>query len=304
MAKAELPTRAELLPNEGWDTRVHMFRAGEEVDTFALITQRYLVIIDTMTTPEMATDIMQSLQRIRQGRHLIVINTHAHYDHAWGNAIFADIESRYAGPIIGHAKTRALLLGQESRDKLAEMQAQQPRLGHVKLAPPNITFTDGLQIDGGDLMLDLIPTPGHTEDHIAVWVPQIRLLFAGDAAEHPFPHVTRAADLPILRASLAKMQALAPHTVLPCHGGTRDAELLARNLRYFDEVARHCQTVHDASTLPADWATDEQLPITIGFSYEEALRFLDVDPAKTPKFYQRFHLDAVRVTLAAQGVAG
>ena len=294
-----IPTRALLLPNDGWDARLHMFRAGQEVDTFALITQRYLVIIDTMTTPELATDIMQSLQRIRQGRHLIVINTHAHYDHCWGNAIFADIEGRYAGPIIGHAKTRELLLSQSTKDYLAERQANEPRLAHVKLAPPDLTFTDTMQIDGGDLTLELIPTPGHCEDHVAVWIPQIRLLLAGDAAEHPFPHVTRAEDLPILRASLAKMQALEPLMVLPCHGGTKDPGLLARNLTYFDEAAQRCQQARDAGTVPEDWDTNEQLPDAIGFPYADALRCIDADPAKTPKFYERFHRDALRVTLAA-----
>ncbi len=301
MAESELPTHAMLVHNGGWDARVHLFRAGDEVDTFALVTQQYLIVIDTMTTPEMARDIMQSLQRIRQGRHLLVINTHAHYDHCWGNAIFADIESRYAAPIIGHAKTREILLSQAAKDDLADKQAQQPRLAQVKLAPPTLTFTDTFQIDGGDLALELLPTPGHTEDHIAVWIPRIALLLAGDAAEFPFPHVTRAEDLPVLRASLAKMQALGPQMVLPCHGGTTEPTLLARNLSYFDEVARRCQAAQAAGTVPEDWATNEQLPDLIGFPYLEALRFVDADPGKTPKFYQRFHLDALRVTLTAHG---
>nr|MBA3827158.1 hypothetical protein [Ktedonobacterales bacterium] len=71
---------AKLLPNGGWDERLHIFRAGAEVDTFALITRRYLVVVDTMSTPELALEIMQSLARVRQGRHLVVINTHADYD--------------------------------------------------------------------------------------------------------------------------------------------------------------------------------------------------------------------------------
>ena len=294
------PTRAALLPNDGWDTRLHWFRAGNEVDTFAIITQRFLVLVDTMTTPELATDIMQALQRVRQGRHLLVINTHAHYDHCWGNVLFAEIDGRYASPIIGHAKTRNVIMSQQEQEYLAQRQLTEPRLAQVRLVPPTLTFTDMFQIDGGDLTLELIPTPGHCDDHIAAWIPQIRVLLAGDAAEHPFPHVTRAEDLPVLRASLEKMLALDPQMVFPCHGGTTDSGLLLRNLRYFDEVARRCRQARDAGTVPTDWETLEDLPDALHFPFVEAVQLAGGDAAKTSAFYQRFHRDALRVTLAAQ----
>jgi glyoxylase-like metal-dependent hydrolase (beta-lactamase superfamily II) len=250
-----------------------------------------------MSTPEMALEIMGSLARVRQGRHLLVINTHADYDHAWGNSVFAELDSRYPAPIIGHAKTRARLLGQEARDGLAKKQAESSRFASVRLAPPDVTFTDGLEVDGGDLSLRLIPTPGHTPDHVAVWVPEIRLVLAGDAAEHPFPHVDSPHNLPTLRKSLHTLIDLQPASVLPCHGGTTDPDLPARNLAYFDEVAHHCHAALDAHTLPDDWPTSEALGNLVGFGYDDALRFAGADPATTPDFYRHFHQSAVRVTL-------
>jgi glyoxylase-like metal-dependent hydrolase (beta-lactamase superfamily II) len=297
-----MPTRAVLLPNDGWDTRLHWFRAGDEVDTFALITQRYLVIVDTMSTPELAADVMQALQRVRQGRQLLVINTHAHYDHCWGNALFSDTDGRYAAPIIGHARMRDVLLSQHTQDELAHTQQENPRFAQVRLVPPTITFTDSLQIDGGDLTLDLIPTPGHCDDHIAIWIPQIWLLLAGDAAEHPFPHVTRAEDLPLLRASLEQMLALDPQFVVPCHGGTTDPGLLRRNLNYFDEVAHRCLQARETGIVPEDWDTNDQLADALHFPFAEALQLTGADPARTSEIYQRFHRDALRATLGAQAL--
>ncbi len=297
MSEEQPALHAKLIPNGGWDERLHLFRAGTEVDTFALITRRYLVVVDTMSTPELALEIMQSLARVRQGRHLVVINTHADYDHAWGNSVFAELDSRYPAPIIGHAKARARLLSQASRDSLAKKRGEDHRFDSVHLAPPDVTFTDGLELDGGDLTLHLIPTPGHTPDHVAVWIPQIRLLLAGDAAEHPFPHVDSPHDLPILRQSLHAMIALQPLSVMPCHGGTQDAELPARNLAYFDEVARHCRAALDAHTLPPDWATSETLADLVGFSFDDAVRAAGADPATTSAFYQHFHQSALRATL-------
>src|SRR5205823_12393794 len=65
-----------------------------------------------------------------------------------------------------------------------------------------ILFDDQLIIDGGDLTLRLFATPGHQPDHIAILIPEINLLLAGDAAESPFPFAESAAAMPQLRASL------------------------------------------------------------------------------------------------------
>ncbi|HZJ49394.1 MAG TPA: MBL fold metallo-hydrolase [Actinomycetota bacterium] len=80
-----------------------------------------------------------------------------------------------------------------------------------------MTFAGPFRIDGGDLRLDLVETPGHTEDHVSVWIPQLRLLLAGDAVEHPFPHV-------LLRISAGQQNSLAP---------LRQRELVQESIRRY-----------------------------------------------------------------------
>lgn len=297
MAEPVANLTATEVPNGGWDPRLRQFRAGDEVDTTVLITTRYVVLIDTMTTPELARDIVQALAPELATRQLLVVNTHADWDHAWGNALFAGPSSAFPAPIIGHALTRARLLAAETRDYLAERQTSEPRLASVTLVPPTITFIDTLSIDGGDLTLELIPTPGHTPDHVAVWLPELRLLLAGDAAEHPFPHIANAADLPILRASLQKLAALDPALVIPCHGGTTAPDLIARNLAYFDEVERRCQTALTANAITPGLLPAADLPAAIAFPFDEAVRMAGAEPDAIPTFYRRFHDEAIRVTL-------
>jgi glyoxylase-like metal-dependent hydrolase (beta-lactamase superfamily II) len=117
--------------------------------------------------------------------------------------------------------------------------------------PPNIVVGDaGLTIDGGDLTLALVHTPGHTEDHFSIWIPELRLVLAGDAAESPFPHLDTPAGLAGARASLLRLQALDPWHVLPCHGGTTEPDLLARNIAYIDAVlADPALTLTDAASI-------------------------------------------------------
>jgi glyoxylase-like metal-dependent hydrolase (beta-lactamase superfamily II) len=205
-------------------------------------------------------------------------------------------------PIVGHAIAAERLRGERERHALREKQREDPRFAEVRLVPPTITFEGALRIDGGDLTLELIHTPGHTEDHIAVWVPELRLLLAGDAAEHPFPCVGAPETLPELRRSLERLARLEPAAVIPCHGGTTDPGLLDRNMAYFEALERLAGDALAAGRVPADWASRADLPDTLGLPYEEAVRRAGADPAVAPGFYRDFHLAAARAVMA--GLAG
>jgi glyoxylase-like metal-dependent hydrolase (beta-lactamase superfamily II) len=308
-------TGVALVPNGGWDARIRRFRAGEEVDTYAVVTARYVVLVDTLATPEQAAAALDMLRADLGGRQigrLLVVNTHADYDHAWGNALFAagggttpsgplPAGGPLPAPIIGHRLAAERLRGSEARQELAERQARDPRFRSVRLVPPDITCDGALTIDGGDLALELLPTPGHTPDHVAVWIPAIRTLLAGDAAEHPFPYVPDAAALPVLRASLRRLRELDPAVVLPCHGGTHDPTLLDRNLAYFDALERAVRQARANGALPADWEMRADLPDLVGFPYDMAVQMAGADSEAVPAFYRDFHLQAVRVMAQAVG---
>ncbi|MGZ6392004.1 MAG: MBL fold metallo-hydrolase [Ktedonobacterales bacterium] len=294
------------VPNGGWDSRVRVFRAGDEVDTFALVTQRYLILIDTMSTPELSAEVAALLASEREGRQLLVINTHADYDHCWGNATFATPSSAYSAPIIAHERCLARMRSAAARASLERRQKADSRFASVRLVEPTITFDKRLHIEGGDLTIECFPTPGHTEDHIALWVPELRLIFAGDAAEHPFPHVDNGETLPILLRSLEHIAAYDPAVVLPCHGGTITPNLPARNVAYFATVERLTRAALAGGrvppeaagwTEPDDQADIERLPELIDFSYEEALRQCGADVDSTPAFYRDFHQDAIKSTI-------
>lgn len=287
------------LENAGWDSRVRVFRAGDEVDTAVVVTNRFVVMVDTMAEPALAKAIVDRCRdALTANRRLLVVNTHADWDHCWGNAAFA-LDGPFPAPIIAHELARERLRGEPARAKLAAKQGEHARFASVRLVEPDITFTDGLRVSGGDLTLELLPTPGHTPDHVSVWLPELGLLLAGDAAERPFPYVGDPDGLPALRKSLRALAALAPTTVIPCHGGPSDAGLLARNLAYFDDLERRARAAISGGALPTDWREREDLPELIGLPYEEALRALAIAPESVPELwgYRHFHLLACRAAL-------
>lgn len=307
MASPIPPLKEIVIPNADLVAYLRIFRATDEteteVDTFALVAQRYVVVIDTMATPAHAEGILDLLRPSLVGRQLLIVNTHADWDHCWGNTRFAPPDGPPLAPIIGHERAAERLLSDLERAVLAAKQRAEPRFASVRLVPPTITFHDGLRILGGDLTIELIPTPGHTLDHVSVWVPELRLLLAGDAAEEPFPEAPSAAGLVALRASLLRLRQLQPTSVFPCHGGTTDPNLLDRNLAYFAWIEYGVRQALDASHLPQDWATDRNLPTHLGLPFVDAISqvgsSLATPSEKTAAFYEEVHLKAVRATVAS-----
>jgi glyoxylase-like metal-dependent hydrolase (beta-lactamase superfamily II) len=281
------------VPSRGWDARVHVFYSRDEVETFVLTTQRYVIVVDSATTPAISAAIMDMVKADLAGRRLLVVNTHADYDHAWGNATFAE-DGPYPAPILATRLARERLLGQEARDRLERMRRQDETLNEVRLVAPTLTFEGDFQIDGGDLTVQLLATPGHTPDHVSVWIPELRLVLAGDAAEFPVPYIDQPANVPILRESLRRLVALEPFMVLPCHGETSTPDLLTKNLAYFDELERRIVEAPELPDLPGDWPNSDDLPDLIGFPYEDALALVGASPAAISDTYARFHLLATR----------
>jgi glyoxylase-like metal-dependent hydrolase (beta-lactamase superfamily II) len=285
------------LPNTGWDERVRLFRMPDEIDTSVITTDRYLVFIDTMTTPEQISSVIHGVKENVQDRQVLVVNTHADYDHAWGNAVFETPGGLFPAPIIAGAATAARLRSAEERDYLDERKRAEPYLANVRLVPPTIVVESGCTIDGGDLSLVLIPTPGHTADHMSVWLPNIGLLLAGDAAEHPYPYCGLDADIDVLLASISMLKSLQPSIVIPCHGGTTSPDLLDRNIAYFAKLDRIVRQAVNTRTLPAEWKTIAAPDEAIGYHFAQSIHDQGSDPLSISDFYKTSHVLAVQATI-------
>jgi len=287
------PTRVEEILHPGVDPRIRLFRAGEEIDTLVVSTRRFMVFVDTMSTPTLMRQITEVMRPSLNGRAVLVLNTHADWDHVYGNSLFVP-GGQLPAPILGSRWTRERLLSVPALERLRSQQQEQPRFGEVTLVPPDLTFEDGFTLHGGDLTLELLHTPGHTPDHFSVWIPELRTVLAGDAAEYPFPSVRDGRALPQVRASLERLAGLRAEVVLPCHGGTTSPDLPAQNLAYFRTLSERLATLPD----PAEWLNrPDEAAVQLNLSYEETLERLGSDADHVPAFYRGFHTDALRATL-------
>ena len=235
----------QVVSNEGWDERIVVCRNGRLVDTFIITTQPYVVIVDTMINAATGQKLLDvAWEKLVNGRQLLVINTHADYDHCWGNMVFGGETAVQFAPIIGSKLSVPLFHRPEAQETLKQFQEREPDIfNEVVFVPPTIRIDERLLIDGGDLTLELFPTPGHTVDHYALYIPEINTLLAADAAELPYPMARTVDGLPAMRQSLAQLAALQADTVLYCHAPvTIGPQLLLDNKAYFDRLEEKCRS--------------------------------------------------------------
>ena len=286
-----------LIPNAGWDARILVCRCAPTVDAFIVITTRYVVLVDTLINPATArTMLALARPHLTAGRTLLVVNTHADWDHCWGNQLFAGPEAEAPAPIIGSRRCVELFHAPEAGSLLQQMQGREPgRFDEVRPVPPTIAFDDRLAIEGGDLTLELFPAPGHTPDHIAIHIPEIGTVLAGDAAEFPFPFARSADALPQLRATLARLAALQPTAALYCHAPeTSGPELIADNIAYFDNLEARCHAAL-ARGAPARPDAGADVEALVGSPFATAVQTRQ--GTEIPAFYAEGHRAHIRMML-------
>lgn len=159
-------------------TTVYTYDNIESYDTNVILIEKKskYYLIDTYCGSESMLPILNVTNH--SDKEVIVINTHFHWDHVWGNCCFKN------NTIISHSKCRHLL------DKNWERQLNENSnylSGMVEKQLPNTTFQEKLFFheDG----LELFYTPGHTVDSISIFDQQEQILYVGDNLEQPIIYV-------------------------------------------------------------------------------------------------------------------
>ena len=298
MSSPEQPFLVTQMSN---DPRVRVFRRvfapqdpleKMEVDAFVVITTRYVVVLDTLLCPEDMATVMYEVRDELARRELIVVNSHADWDHCWGNGYF--IGDR-AVPIVAHDYCATRMETEEAQTELEGYQSRYSFFQNVALVPPTITFPDTLTIHGGDLTIELFSAPGHHADHIAAWLPEIQLLLAFDAAEKPLPLVESAESVQHMYNTLEHFLALHPQRVLCAHGKTTDSSVVTQNLQYLREIEQRSRAF-----LTAHQPTAEELehaPTLINYSFTDAIDDADTLTDADRAFYSWAHDNNVRYML-------
>lgn len=156
----------------------------------AILTDDGFVVIDSPIVPKQAIAFRNDLKQIAGGKpFLYIINTDHHRGHIVGNQYFVptpviahDIAWKHMKGYGDNFKQRVI----DSFKKEPEIQAQ---FTDIQIIVPKITFSHRLDIVRGGRDIRIIRIGGHTAATSAIWLPNEKILFVGDAVwvdQHPY----------------------------------------------------------------------------------------------------------------------
>jgi len=203
-----------------------------------------VLLVDTRITHRQGQEIVDDLRELTRDPVTLVVNTHWHHDHTFGNHVFRPVT------IWGHERCppRMLELGEQMRARIAEgIPDLAADVAEVLIDPPDRTFAEHARLEVGDRVVELrYLGRGHTDGDIVVEVPDAGVLFAGDLLESgatPFFGDGYPLDWPETAARLVE-RITGP--VIPGHGAVEDRAFAERQQEAFLEIARLGREVHAA----------------------------------------------------------
>jgi cyclase len=156
----------------------YQYHHAESNNAF-LITEEGVLVIDTRQHPRRAEELLATIRKYTDKPIRWVINTHAHGDHYFGNAVF----KREGATIIAHRDTAGMMkahYGLEMKRRMGYFKQRQYDPGEVTLVLPDVTYDSRMTLTFGGRTVEIMylgagQNPGDT----FVYFPKERVLYAG-----------------------------------------------------------------------------------------------------------------------------
>ena len=212
--------------------------------------------IDACATERRSRDFKAAIARTSANPVGALINTHAHLDHTLGNFVFTP-----EAAIVGHVNCRAEIL--EAGAGITERAARMfPGVdwGAIEIEAPSLTFEDRLNLYVDELQLQLIyVSPAHTMTDVIVWLPERRVLIAGDMIFNQGTPFALGGSIRGWLEALETLRALDAETIVPGHGPVCAAEAIDDVAAYLRFIQQTAQAGFDAGVGPLELARDTDL---------------------------------------------
>ena len=239
-------------------------------------TPKGKILIDTTSSPAEIQALFDAVDtRLEEAG--LVVNTHSHSDHTWGNQLFSC-------PILAHRlcleQMQSSLKNEWSADTLqsyiADLEKTDPKKAEdfrkvvegliIKL--PDQVFERRSEGELGGLRYEIIHMGGHTPDSSIVWLPEKKVLFASDLIfQGRYPYIYDA-DIPAWIAALSRLLEFKAEVIIPGHGvrcGEAEINTLSEYLqRTWERTSEHIRLGHSVEETSAD----PSFPVFPGEKYE------------------------------------
>jgi len=202
------------------------------------------LIIDTRSSHVQGREVLADLRELTAAPVTTVVDTHGHFDHAFGNHVFRP------AAIWGHRDCpRFMAWNSEARRARIALDVPElaSELAEVVIDPPDRLFAEAATIEIGARRVELrYLGRGHTDHDIVVSVPDANVVFAGDLIEGgavPYFDDAYPLDWPETAFRLAE---LVRGTVVPGHGDHAGPSFATRQAVALQAIAELGRRIHRA----------------------------------------------------------
>ncbi|MDP5227519.1 MULTISPECIES: MBL fold metallo-hydrolase [Arthrobacter] len=244
---------------------------AEFLNTGLVVGRERALVIDTGCGPRQGREILDAVRSVTS-LPLVVVNTHAHYDHFFGNAVF---QEDGAVEFWAHENAaRTIASRGEGQRSLVEVFEPEMAAGSGELtglvAPQAIVKDQPVLVDLGGVSVQLFHLGrGHTDGDLLVGTPTA--LFAGDVVEHGgYPAFEDS--YPVEWADTLRHVSALRHRyeyLVPGHGALMDDDAV-RTMA--DTMAMAIRVAHQATRETPDDAT-KAIPV-LPYGPEQSRHFI------------------------------
>lgn len=214
-----------------------------------------VLVVDTLVSAKEANRLLGDIAKITKKPVKYAVNTHWHADHAFGNSQFM----KRGATVVGHVSERGRLAqyGEMILRKPGDFGMTAKDLEGTTIAVPTIAFSEKMYIDLGDKKVELIHlAPSHSPGSIIVYLPEQRIIFAGDIIFNGYHAFVGEGDIDGWLAVLDWIMGMDVDIIIPGHGPVatkQDAAAMKEYLIIFDKTASElCAASKDVDYIAAE----------------------------------------------------
>ncbi|GAA2879349.1 MBL fold metallo-hydrolase [Actinoplanes cyaneus] len=189
------------------------------------------LVIDTLATERRARRLRDAVDALRPGPRRTVVNTHHHGDHNFGNHLFGP-----AAQVVAHelARTEMAATGMALTGLWPDVQ-----WGDVRVTLPTLTFAGRAAVHVGDRRVELLHVgPAHTTNDVVAWLPDERVLFAGDVVLSGSTPFNLMGSVSGALVAVRRLRELGARTIVCGHGPVAGPEVFDTTTDYLEWIQR------------------------------------------------------------------
>lgn len=208
-----------------------------------ILTGKGSILIDSPVLPQDTHNLLSELGELSSTGIAYLVYTHEHFDHLIGSA-------HLTNRIIAH---------QSSINEITRLKAGLPKevnqyfpdiyrefsqvFNSAEIVLPEIVFDNKLELYMGNRTLVLFHAGGHSRGSVCIYIPDDKILFAGDNIVAGMPLVTPNSSFREWMDLLRSIEKMDIAIIIPGHGMMCDKDTASKNLIYFETISNRVENL-------------------------------------------------------------